>query len=211
MTFSFRLFRAVWRNNSCWTMFNDHYWWTATRSADIVWVCTTVINRLFHKTPDNNHHSVNLIFVWVVGVWLLCIVLYLLKSDIIFSTIKACSETALNRSCSRTTYFADREKRHIVKIIYVNGTQSCISLWCWGCDAVFEGDIMSGILCLKWNARDCICFWFAPKKELKTVFKQEISRQRLKLLFKVNPRHRASCTRSVQVIRGELLAIYRRF
>ena len=45
-------------------------------------------------------------------------------------------------------------------------------------------------------------FGLLQKKELKTVFKQEISRQRLKLLFKVNPRHRASCTRSVQVIRS---------
>ena len=158
MTFSFRLLRAVRRNNSCWTMFNDHYSWTATRSADIVWVCTTVINRLFHKTPDNNHHSVNLIFVWVVGVWLLCIVLYLLKSDIIFSTIKACSETPSYRSCSRKTYcVADREKRHIVKIIYVNRTQVFL------CDAMFECDIISGILCLKWNARDCIIMHLAYK------------------------------------------------
>ena len=184
MTFSFGLFRAVRRNNSCWTMFNDHYSWTATRSADIVWVCTTVINRLFHKTPDNNHHSVNLIFVWVVGVWLLCIVLYLLKSDIIFSTIKACSETPLYRSCSRKTYcVADREKRHIVKIIYVNGTQSCISLWRWGCDAMFEGDIMSGMLCLKWNARDCICFWFAPKKRTQNRFQTRNKSTEIKIVI----------------------------
>ena len=45
-------------------------------------------------------------------------------------------------------------------------------------------------------------FGLLQKKELKTVFKQQINRQRLKLLFKVNPRHRASCTRSVQVIRS---------
>ena len=57
---------------------------------------------------------------------------------------RACSETALNRSCSKKTYcVADREKRHIVKIIYVNGTQVFL------CDAMFECDIMSGTLCLK--------------------------------------------------------------
>ena len=54
-------------------------------------------------------------------------------------------------------------------------------------------------------------FGLLQKKELKTVFKQQINRQSLILLFKVNLRHRASCTRSVQVIRGELLAIHRRF
>ena len=152
MSFSFRLLRAVRRRNSCWTMFNDHYSWTATRNADIVWVCMSAINRLFHKTPDNNRRLVQLflIFVWVVGVRL-CIILHFLQSDIIFSTIKAGSEKALNRSCSKKTYCVDdQEKRHIVKIIYVNGTQEFL------CDAMFECDIMSGILCLKRNARDCI-------------------------------------------------------
>ena len=112
----------------------------------------SAINRLFHKTPDNNRRLVQLflIFVWIVGVRL-CIILHFLQSDIIFSTIKACSEKALNRSCSKKTYCVDdQEKRHIVKIIYVNGTQVFL------CDAMFECDIMSGILCLKRNARDCI-------------------------------------------------------
>lgn len=105
----------------------------------------SAINRLFHKTPDNNRRLVQLflIFVWIVGVRL-CIILHFLQSDIIFSTIKAWSEKALNRSCSKKTYcVADREKRHIVKIIYVNRTQVFL------CDAMFECDIISGILCLK--------------------------------------------------------------
>ena len=69
------------------------------------------INRLFHKTPDNNRRLVQLflIFLWIVGVRL-CIILHFLQSDIIFGTIKACSEKALNRSCSKKTYcVADRE------------------------------------------------------------------------------------------------------
>ena len=60
----------------------------------------SAINRLFHKTPDNNRRLVQLfsIFLWIVGVRL-CIILHFLQSDIIFGTIKACSEKALNRSC----------------------------------------------------------------------------------------------------------------
>lgn len=140
MSFSFRLLRAVRRHNSCWTMFNDHYSWTATRNADIVWVCMLAINRLFHKTPDNNRRLVQLflIFLWIVGVRL-CIILHFLQSDIIFGTIKACSEKALNRSCSKKTYcVADREKRHIVKIIYVNGTQVFVCDWYNEWDTMFK-------------------------------------------------------------------------
>ena len=143
MSFSFRLLRAVRRHKSCWTMFNDHYSWTATRNADIVWVCMSAINRLFHKTPDNNRRLVQLflIFLWIVGVRL-CITLHFLQSDIIFGTIKACSEKALNRSCSKKTYcVADRGKRHIVKIIYVNGTQVFL------CDAML------------WYNESVICFF----------------------------------------------------
>ena len=143
MSFSFRLLRAVRRHKSCWTMFNDHYSWTATRNADIVWVCMSAINRLFHKTPDNNRRLVQLflIFLWIVGVRL-CIILHFLQSDIIFGTIKACSEKALNRSCSKKTYcVTDRGKRHIVKIIYVNGTQVFL------CDAML------------WYNESVICFF----------------------------------------------------
>ena len=157
MSFSFRLLRAVRRHNSCWTMFNDHYSWTATRNADIVWVCMSAINRLFHKTPDNNRRLVQLfsIFLWIVGVRL-CIILHFLQSDIIFGTIKACSEKALNRSCS---------KKHIALLTEKNviswRSSTSMELRCFF--VMLCCDIMSGILCLKWNARDCIIMLLAYK------------------------------------------------